>query len=168
MAAEGPTPLPYFAPKAFKKDAGAFVANLPRGEYAVEYLAASEWYEAYRICRTIRKYAAKDLGFVYSPSVPGCGIVDRAIADIRRDHELIEVKTVTRPFRSSDFRQVLTYAAMYYASGVHIEEITLLNPRRGRYFKRPIDLVAHEACGLSGPELMQELVELMTGLSVSA
>lgn len=168
MAAQGSVKLPSVGPKEFEKNARDFVVNLPRGEYAIERLAVGEWYEAYRICRTIKKYATIEQGFDFSPAVPGCGIVDEAVADIKRDRELVEVKTVTRPFRSSDFRQVLTYAAMYYASGLQIEQVTLLNPRRGRYFSSSLDLVALGASGLSGPGLMQELVELMTGMNVSA
>lgn len=54
------------------------------------------------------------------PAIPGCGIVDRAAADLmihrkrRRffrqeveEHALYEVKAVDRPFRSEDVRQLL-------------------------------------------------------------
>ncbi|MGI5168206.1 hypothetical protein ACQEU3_28045 [Spirillospora sp. CA-253888] len=149
-------------------EARDFMRRLPGGGYAESELTSIEWLEAKKICGKIQRYVSPTSDAVYSPLIPGCGVVDLAIADICHEGELIEVKTVTRQFRGADFRQALTYAAMLYASDRTVDSITLLNPRRAVYVKGSLDLIAEGAGGTSGVELMQELVELMTGLQTSA
>jgi hypothetical protein len=82
--------------------------------------------------------------------------------------ELIEIKTVTRPFRALDIRQAVTYSAMLYASNYAVERITLLNPRRARFVSMSLDEIAAATRGDSRVALMQDLVECMVGLQVSA
>jgi len=101
------------------------------------------------------------------PAVPGCGVVDSAYADILVAETLYEVKTVTRAFRGSDLRQLLTYCAMFEASGRTLNSVGLLNPRRGRIVTASLDFVCQGASGLTRPELMREIVRRMAEMQVS-
>ena len=103
----------------------------------------------------------------YWPTVPGCGVVDSAHADVLAVDTLYEVKTVTRAFRGSDVRQLLTYCAMFEASGKVLNSIGLLNPRRGVVAAASLDFVCQGASGLSRPELMREIVRRMAEMQVS-
>lgn len=127
-----------------------------------------EWEDSYKICEVIQSYANSLSEVVFSPSVPGCGVVDSSYADITSGTELIEVKAVSRSFRGVDFRQVLTYAAMFHSAGTKISEVALMNPRLANVVQISLDDIAASAAGCKSTELMHELVECMIGLQVSA
>lgn len=105
----------------------------------------------------------------YWPSIPGCGYVDSAHADIRDGSTLYEVKTVTRPFRSVDVRQLMTYSAMLHASGDPVARCGLINPRRGRAVSFSVEFVAQGASGLAAAECCRRISERMNllGLEVA-
>jgi hypothetical protein len=145
-----------------------FLLTLPRGSAAANLLNSGEWLEVGMLARVTQRYTSRLSSPVFSPMIPGCGVVDVAIGDILAEDELVEIKTVTRPFRSYDLRQALTYAAMLYASGAPVTRITLLNPRRARSVTMSIAEVAGGTRGDSAVELLQDLVESMVGLQVSA
>jgi hypothetical protein len=145
-----------------------FLLALPRGVAAEPALTSEEWLEVGLLAQVSQRYTSGLSAPVFSPRIPGCGVVDAAIADILAEQEIIEVKTVTRPFRSYDLRQALTYSAMLYAADKPVEKITLLNPRRARSVSISIAEVAAGTRGDSSTELMQDLVEWMVGLQVSA
>lgn len=155
-------------PASVEGGARELISRLPRGQSSLDRLEAAEWAAAVRLCRSIQLYVSPMEQAQYSPKAPGCGAVGAAEADILRSDELIEVKAVYRPFRGSDFRQVLTYAAMMYTSGTTIEKVTLLNPRLGIFVAVSLDHVAAGSCGRSRVELMQDLIGAMTEIQVSA
>ena len=101
------------------------------------------------------------------PVVPGCGVVDTAHADILIADTLYEVKTVTRPFRGADIRQLLTYSAMFEASGRGLQKVGLLNPRLGTGASVSLDFVCQGASGLTRHELMREIARRMAEMQVS-
>jgi hypothetical protein len=145
-----------------------FLQGLPRSEASHEDLNSDEWVEIGKLARVIQHYTSYLAHPVFSAEVPGCGVVDSAICDLLADEELIEIKTVTRPFRSLDLRQVLTYAAMLYASNRTVPRVTLLNPRLAVHVTMSISDIARMTRGDSAVELLQDLVESMMGLQVSA
>jgi hypothetical protein len=145
-----------------------FLLKLPRGEAARASLTQDEWNEVALLARVTRWYTSRSPEAQFSPRIPGCGVVDSAIGDVLAGDELIEIKTVTRPFRSLDVRQALTYATMLYAADSPVSVITLLNPRRARYVAMPIGAIATMARGDSGVEMLQELMGWMIGLQTSA
>jgi hypothetical protein len=155
-------------PTWVENEARKFLRQLPRSEASDDELTQEEWNEIGRLARVTQTYTARLSEPKFSASIPGCGVVDSARCDILAVDELVEIKTVTRPFRSSDFRQALTYAAMLYAAGRPVSKITLLNPRRAVFSTLFIAQIAAGARGDSAVELMQDLVERMTGLQVSA
>lgn len=101
------------------------------------------------------------------PLVPGCGVVDAAYADILVADALYEVKTVTRAFRGSDVRQLLTYCAMFEASGRSLRRVGVLNPRLGTGATASLDFVCQGASGLTRHELMREIARRMAEMQVS-
>jgi hypothetical protein len=129
---------------------------------------ADEWLEIGLLARVMQRYTADLQAPIFSALIPGCGVVDASIADVLAGAELVEVKTVTRPFRAYDFRQALTYAAMLYSSGYAVEQITLLNPRRARVVRMSLGEIVAFIRGDSVVELLQDLIEAMMGLQVSA
>lgn len=130
-------------------------------------LSPDEWLEVGLLARVTQRYTSILPEAVFSPSIPGCGVIDVAIADVIAGSELVEIKAVTRPFRPYDLRQALTYAAMLYSSDYAINHITLLNPRRARLVKMSIRKIAAGVRGGSAVELLQDLIQSMTDFQVS-
>lgn len=162
-----------FSGKAFSRQdlgyaAQEYFASLKRSPGPEVDFTSDEWLEVGLLARVIQRYTSKLRRPVFSPSIPGCGVVDVAIADVLAGSELIEIKTVTRPFRGYDFRQALTYAAMLYSSNFIVEHITLLNPRRARVVKMSVGEITALIRGDSAVELLQDLIEAMMDLQVSA
>ena len=155
-------------PTWVENEARKFLKQLPRSEASDDEITQEEWDEIGRLARVTQTYTATLSDPEFSAGIPGCGVVESAKCDILANDEIVEIKTVTRPFRSLDLRQALTYAAMLYAAGRPISKITLLNPRRAVSATLLIAEIAAGARGDSAVELMQDLVERMTGLQVSA
>lgn len=161
-------PETYYQRSELEAKAREFLLKLPHSSGSEATLSSEEWLEVGMLAQVTRYYSSRLYKPIFAPTVPGCGVVDAAIGDILAGRELVEIKTVTRPFRANDIRQALTYAAMLYASDYTIEQITLLNPRRARVVQMPIGEIAATARGDSAVELMQDLVEWMVDLQVSA
>lgn len=141
--------------------------HLPRSEALDAPLSVSEWLESNAICDTLLSYSYWLKDATYHPRVPGCGVVDEAVADIATSSELIEVKAVLRPFRSSDIRQIMTYLAMYHSKGVRFDVVTLVNPRSARRFSVAVDTLCGGTSGRAMVEVLQDIVGWMSGLQVS-
>jgi hypothetical protein len=106
--------------------------------------------------------------YEFFPPVPGVGVLDATVADVRRGTALHEVKTVTRGWHSSDLRQCLTYAAMLYSVGDRISDVALVNPRTGRVTELSLAQIAVGAGADSAPDLLRGLIYRMTAIEVSA
>ena len=148
--------------------ARGFLLRLPRSEALRAPMNEFEWHEANDICDNILAYTywRKDISF--SPVAPGCGVVDQAVVDAMSPDQLIEIKTITRGYRASDFRQVLTYQTMFYAKGITFDGVTLLNPRAGHKYESSTDELCRTVSGKAPVELFQEIMQWMMGLQVSA
>lgn len=135
---------------------------------------------AERLTRFVRQRAAST--YIVDPLIPGCGIVDNATADllIRRarftfdldspetyEHLLYEVKTVTRPFRAIDIRQLVTYAALMAAADEAPVTVGIVNPRLGTFVECPLDRLAEDIAGVSGNGLLQQIIFDVSGAEVS-
>lgn len=94
------------------------------------------------------------------PRFDGCGIIDSCNGDLLTKGTLIEVKAGDRPFRLVDVRQVLVYCALNHAKPMHkIEEILLINPRRGVYFSNSLDSLCLELSGISKYDIFQRIID---------
>jgi hypothetical protein len=91
---------------------------LPHSTGAEAALIEDEWVEVANLARMMQRYTSRLQNPIFSPRIPGCGVVDAATGDILADDELVEIKTVTQPFQANDLRQALTYAAMLYAARI--------------------------------------------------
>ncbi|MFF0769881.1 hypothetical protein ACFYUK_13400 [Nonomuraea wenchangensis] len=141
---------------------------LPRGIYGEAVLTRSEQLEVDLVQQNILHYVSTLAGAAYFYPIPGCGVVNAATADIVDAKGMTEIKAVGRAFRGNDLRQLLTYAAMLYASGVPAENLSLYNPRRAVLFSSGLDEISFSVCGRSSVELMQDLVDDMIGFQISA
>lgn len=99
----------------------------------------------------------------YWPQFPGCGVVDSARGDISVGSALYEVKSVSRPFRAPDVRQLFTYCALAYAAGRKFEYLGLINPRRGNSVRASVEFLSLGASGQAFPVLMRNVIEEMGG-----
>jgi len=143
--------------------------KLPRSETVNERLTSDEFIEVAGLSANLGLY----LNYYVSgpvqpaPEFPGCGVVLKASGDVLAGSELIEVKAVLRLFRGTDLRQALTYAALAYSVDKGIDRITLLNPRLGAFFTSTASDLALDIGAGSWVELMQDLVETMSGFETS-
>jgi hypothetical protein len=98
----------------------------------------------------------------------GCGFIDRYEADVQIDDVMYEVKTVDRPFRSNDLRQLITYAALNaIKNGNDISKLGVYNPRRGISFLLPINFIAKEISGKSELDLFEDIYQAISGNGIS-
>ena len=119
------------------------------------------------LARSLSLLLAPEGDLVFYPELPGCGVVDSAHADLAAQAKIGEVKSVSRPFRASDVKQLLTYCAMAHSVGNSYEEIALYNPRRGVRLSMSTEFACRASSGLTAPELFEEIQRIMTGLQTS-
>ena len=99
----------------------------------------------------------------FSPEFLGCGMLQTVRGDILADHTLIEIKAGDRTFRQTDLRQLLTYCALNFESHSYIlDELCLLNPRRGIVYLSSISNVAIECSGKSYVDLFGDIIEFLS------
>lgn len=89
-----------------------------------------------RIITMAKSIAGRTSLIEYDPLFSGCGVLNHSRGDIRTADLLVEVKSVDRTFRSTDFRQLITYVFQDRATGAStIQRIAILNARRGILFQ---------------------------------
>ena len=94
-----------------------------------------------------------------APYFRGCGWVDECNGDLLVDSMLCEVKASEHRFRGRDLRQVLTYAALNFASREYeISSICLVNPRLGVFLEEDLESLCQELAGTSASEVLGEVV----------
>ncbi len=99
---------------------------------------------------------------VIQPRFKGCGILDSCYGDLFMDNALYEVKCVERNLRSIDIRQVLAYCALNYQSRqFEIDEVCVVNPRRGISFRFGIEPLAQQASGKNSAELFRQIGDFL-------
>lgn len=138
--------------------------------YSLNSVSPKMMREASKISDNILDYirSKKCNKVIYSPEVPGCGIVDKAVADLLVDDELIEIKAVKRPFASSDYKQLLTYTCMLWSAGKNIQRVTLLNPRWGVDSSFPLSSLALSISGCTSATFLHNIQLNMQELRTSA
>mgnify|MGYP000927955544 CR=1 FL=1 len=100
---------------------------------------------------------------IFWPPFPGCGILRACKGDIISGSTLYEIKAGDRSFRVTDVRQILVYCSLDYASKRYgLQSVTLLNPRRGVYYKLSIKSLVEECAGLSPTDLFESILEFIS------
>lgn len=106
-------------------------------ESELESLSAEQLSD--RLKRLLSIVIGKRSPFQFEPYFKGLGILGHAVGDFRTVDHIVEVKAVDRGFRSSDFRQILTYFLMDFCeNNTPINYISIVNPRRGIYFYQSV------------------------------
>ncbi len=103
-----------------------------------------------------------------SPAIPGLGWIATGAADFSLGSILIEVKHTDRNFVSGDFRQVLMYWVLKYASSIESEldvwsDCLLLNPRRNSALLVNFDKLLRSASASSSRVEVYELLRSIVG-----
>lgn len=103
-----------------------------------------------------------------SPAIPGMGWIASGTADFSLGNILIEVKHTDRNFVSADFRQVLMYWVLKYASAIEgsldvWSDCLLLNPRRNSALLVNFDELLHSASASSSRVELYELLRSIVG-----
>jgi len=103
-----------------------------------------------------------------SPAIPGMGWIATGAADFSLGSILIEVKHTDRNFVSGDFRQVLMYWVLKYASSIEGEldvwsDCLLLNPRRNSALLVNFDKLLGSASASSSRVEVYELLRSIVG-----
>ena len=80
---------------------------------------------------------------------------------------LYEVKCGQSRVRGKDLKQVLCYLALNYASRMYsIEEVAVLNPRRGIVLRSTVESLCRNIAGTSAAELLGDIVAYVSGAEV--
>lgn len=96
------------------------------------------------------------------PEFEGCGLVSRCEGDLLVDVTLLEVKAGERPFRSSDFRQVLVYLTLNHVVRANdIDEVCFINPRLGMTFRALTEDMCFDVSGQSAVEIYEEIADFL-------
>lgn len=104
----------------------------------------------------------------FSPQFPGCGILSECQGDFLLNKVLVEVKSGFRTFRTVDFRQALTYAALNYAgSHYDIHELALYNARLDRCVSLSVDDLCLQMAGERAVDIFEKILDFASASVVS-
>lgn len=104
-----------------------------------------------RILTIIRLLKSRGGDALFDPPFSGCGILQKSFGDILMGDTLIEIKSVDRSFRSTDFRQLMTYVLQDTSAGAsRIARVCVANPRKGILHFANLDQLVFDtsACSL--------------------
>lgn len=132
-------------------------------------VTVTEGKEVAKILDCLRGYfGSRREKMLLRPVFYGCGYVDSSEGDIITGQSLFEVKTVDRPFRSIDIRQLVTYVSLNHLSRqFSVEKLGIFNPRRGVYFEMPVDTICYEISGQSSQELFDAIIHAISSGDIS-
>lgn len=124
--------------------------------------------EAGSLVLRLLHYFSGQVPTVLRPRFNGCGLLSACEGDLIEGSCLYEVKAGDRAFRVLDLRQLLTYAALAYASGpLNFTDIGLFNPRTGVAWRRSLEDVCQAISGLRMSDTLSALVEKFSEASAS-
>ena len=132
-------------------------------------LVVSEWVGK-NLASMLNQLHANESGneLISSPEIPGYQWIASGKGDFSIGPKLIEVKCTERNFGSADYRQILMYWLLSYASAIEHDtpewtSCILLNPRLNRIVEIPFnDIIRTSAAGRSKIEIL-ELFSSMVG-----
>ncbi|MDQ7096849.1 hypothetical protein REC12_24965 [Desulfosporosinus sp. PR] len=98
-----------------------------------------------------------------SPKFNGCGIIDDCYGDLLIGDILYEIKTVNRNFNIQDFRQLITYSSLNYASKQYsIKKIGLYNPRYDTHYMIELETFAATISGNNFSNICWEIINYIS------
>ena len=128
-------------------------------------LLPSDRDDGLRLARTVSAFLdAMNDHVDFAPKIPGAGTLSSCEADLAVGETLVEVKTVSRNFRSSDLRQLLVYLALDWARvQPSWNKGCLFNPRRAVWADFPVDWLVRRLSGRTASETFSDLVDALAG-----
>jgi hypothetical protein len=127
-----------------------------------------EWREAEKLRSRLHRFFEEAGDMIVGPFFRGCGILNSCQGDVLSEETLFEVKAGDRPFRITDIRQLLIYAALNFESREHqINRLGLFNPRLGTYVTGDVEQFSLQLCGMSSSELFGIIVAFLSSSGVS-
>ncbi len=120
------------------------------------------------------KLNAPEYELIHSPRVPGYQWISSGKGDFSLGQTLIEIKCSSSNFGSADYRQVLMYWLLSYASAIEQntlewKSVTLLNPRKNYVVNLSFDeIVEVTAAGKSKIEILELFSSMVGDLALKA
>jgi hypothetical protein len=115
--------------------------------------------EAQYLVRNLLRFFPLNGAYELRPKFNGCGLLSACEGDLISNGCLYEIKAGDRPFRISDIRQLLVYAALAYANdSLSFDRIGLCNPRKGLIWVKSIDSVCQSVSGQRASEVLANLI----------
>lgn len=94
--------------------------------------------------------------------MPGCGWLEACELDAWLNGTLFEIKAGDRGFLGTDIRQVLVYCALSSESRtLEIENVCLVNPRRGMYYGITVEELCIRIAGARRFEVTNAIINLV-------
>ena len=128
-------------------------------------LSTDDSIAALALARTMSGFLAQmDNQVEFEVLIPGAGTLSRCEADLAIGHQLVEVKTVSRSFRSHDLRQLFVYLALEWASGEpRWTKGCLLNPRRAVWADFDVEWLVRLLSGHPAVDAFRDLLDAFSG-----
>jgi hypothetical protein len=102
------------------------------------------------------------------PYFKGCGRIHACKGDIICDDRLIEIKAGDRHFRITDIRQIITYLSLNSISRQYrIENIALVNPRRGLSFYITVDVLIEDCSRRKPVDVFGDIIDFLSSEIIS-
>jgi hypothetical protein len=141
-------------PNAFE-----YINRLPfSSEISIADVGADCTNEAHNLVSNLLKFFPLGGNYVLRPQFNGCGLLSACEGNLISDGCLYEVKAGDRPFRISDIRQLLVYAALAHAkNALDFDQIGLCNPRKGLIWIMPLDSVCQAVSGQRSSDVLSSL-----------
>lgn len=124
--------------------------------------------EVLEIFSSLKLYLNNQGPLFFNPRFKGCGFLYDCHCDILTQSCIIEVKSGDRNVIGSDIRQLLTYSALsYIETGLVVEFVCYLNPRRGIYFQTNLEELCFSVSSNSARDLFYEINKFLNGSEIS-
>lgn len=105
--------------------------------------------------RLVSQLGTKNKSITVNPLLRGYGKLTNSYADVIDGQNLVEIKISKFPFRQKDFRQLFLYAFLAWQARIKIEELTLVNPRRGE----KVALTLEDFCLYFGQDTISRIMQ---------
>lgn len=153
---------------AIRRQRNYFDAQLPDKIFPTD-IEAAEWV-AQNLAAILHHTQSNDpeCRLIHSPEIAGYQWITSGEGDFSLGSTLIEVKCTSRSFGSADYRQVLMYWLLSYASAIEHDtlewtNVTLINPRKNHVVELSFnEIIEITAAGKSKVEIL-ELFSSMVG-----
>jgi hypothetical protein len=138
----------------------SYISRLPfSNEVSIADVGPDCTAEAQYLVRSLFKFFPLSGAYLLRPEFSGCGLLSACEGDLISDGCLYEIKAGDRPFRISDIRQLLVYAALAYAKdSLNFDRIGLCNPRKGLIWVKSLDSVCQSVSGQRTSDVLSNLI----------